>query len=418
MFWAMQAFEISELKRRVSTRIEELRMFAKEHNYSGFDPYDIREHPIVHRLVETPKSDFEKFWGSWLWRFIYHFPLFSRAVFRVRPKINPKGMGLFAYAYCRMFEITKEEEYLRDAEKCLEWLESNFSRGYAGYAWGYPFNWQTRIFVPRETPSGVVTTTVGNAFLKYFELTGDEACLNICKSISLFLLNDLYVDEIDESKICFSYTPLDRFHIHNANLFVAEFLLSLHKHSPEPIFLNYARRAIEYTLSDQQSDGSFEYWGPPDRISSQIDLYHTGFVLRSLESIYRLTGYENVKGALIRGYEYFLENFFTGEGQPRLKPNLDFPVDIHAVAEAILCLATIETPGDKPRRFDLLKKVFNFAEKYMRSKKGYYFYHKQKYRTIKIPYIRWGQAWMIRALVEFLAFLGNLKEEGHYNLCR
>jgi hypothetical protein len=36
-------------------------------------------------------------------------------------------------------------------------------------------------------------------------------------------------DEVDEDKICFSYTPIDNFHVHNANLFSASalFMISL-----------------------------------------------------------------------------------------------------------------------------------------------------------------------------------------------
>ncbi|MGB9561583.1 MAG: hypothetical protein ACPL6C_02100, partial [bacterium] len=196
----------------------------------------------------------------------------------------------------------------------------------------------------------------------------------------------------------------DHFHVHNANIMTAAYMLELWQIFGEQVFFDYGGKALNYTLADQRDDGAFEYWGKEDRIESHIDMYHTGFVLRSLKRIFELTGSEKVKGALTRGCKFFIENFFTKDGIPKTSLERIYPVDIHAVAEAILVLSTVDEIELETRK-KLLNMVFEFCDEKMWSKSGYYIYQLRGSRRIKIHYIRWSSAWMMRALVEYLGFL-------------
>ncbi len=309
-------------------------------------------------------------------------------------------MGLFATGYLKLYELTGNKEYLEDGEYCLNWLKEHHSEGYSGICWGYPFDWLSFILIPKGTPSSVVSTTVGWAFFKHYQLTGEESSLDICKSIASFLLNDLNIDQIDNGRICFSYTPIDNFRVYNASLMAAEFLLTINSYLNVRSVRELAMKAVAYVIEDQIDDGSFEYWGQPFRRENHIDCYHTGFVLRSLFHIYNLTGNQQVKKAFEKGLQFFLDNFFYQGRIPKLKPDRLYPVDIHSVAEAILSLSQFS--GDYPEVLPGLRNVYEFANKKMWDERGYYYYRLIGKRKQKIPFIRWSHAWMFRALSEML----------------
>jgi len=51
----------------------------------------------------------------------------------------------------------------------------------------------------------------------------------------------------------------------------------------------------------------------------------------------------------------------------------------------------------------LANSIVEYSSKEMRSSKGYFYYKKYPWVTIKTPFMRWGQAWMFLALEELMA---------------
>ena len=201
-----------------------------EHNgWSGWDPFDIRGTVWYISLVRKKTR-----LSQLLLRVVSNLevlaPRFLRALFRLQPRVNPKAMGLFLQAYTNLFVATGEQRYLDKAWECAEWLLENPSTGYSGLCWGYPFDWQAyEVFIPRHTPSSVVTATVGDGFWRLFNATNEKKYLDACVSICGFLKDDLSITFEQDDAVCLSYTPVDRFQVHNANLFAAEFLTRVGK---------------------------------------------------------------------------------------------------------------------------------------------------------------------------------------------
>ncbi len=139
--------------------------------------------------------------------------------------VNAKAMGLFATSFLSYYTITKNEDYLLKAEECINWLITNRIETNDGIGWGYPFDWQSTKKIPAYTPNGIVTTAAGEAFWEFYKFTNDSTYLDYCIQIAGFL-NSLPIDKINNA-ICFSYTPVFTNHVHNLNLFVAEFLLKI-----------------------------------------------------------------------------------------------------------------------------------------------------------------------------------------------
>jgi rhamnogalacturonyl hydrolase YesR len=312
-------------------------------------------------------------------------------------------MGLFASGYRILYDTTQEERYLRKAEEALAWLEVNACPHHPGMSWGHPFGWQSKIPIPRGTPSSVITAIIGDAFWRFYQSTQDHRFLQHCQSICEFFLRNLNIDVLEENSLCFSKTPLDHFHIHNGNLWVTDFLMKVGKVSGRKDDLEMAEKALTYTLNQQNEDGSFCYWGKDQEMECKIDHYHSGFEIRALYSIWTSTRDPRVYEALKKYYQFYCEHLITSEGHPKMTPRSLYPINIHSCAEAILCHSTLAP--DFSEALDYLRRCVPWILQTMQHAEGWFVYMVRKTRTgfdwtLSIPYIRWGQAWMFRALAE------------------
>lgn len=388
--------------------ITKLDGWIEQNGWAGYDPYDIKEHPWILRAIRNQSQNTVlKLGREALLKGIDRFPLASREFLRIQKQVNAKAMGLFASAYLNLYQCCEEEAYLQKAQECLKWLEGNKSQGYIGDCWGYPFDWQSLVLIPRGTPTAVVSSICGDAFWDFYKFTGDKKYLAVCQSICEFFINNLNLDYVDDNRLCFSYTPLDRFHIHNGNLFAAAFLIKVGKELGREDFYQHGIKALNYTLNAQNEDGSFYYWALsekeayniPDATLKNIDHYHTGFVLRSLYSIYKSTNDDRVLEALSKGYQFYRDNLFEDKRVPKLIPDSKYPIDIHSCAESILCMSTLS--GIFSDALEYAQNAFLWTRDNIQDKDGHFYYLRTKHRLNKIAYIRWGQAWMMRALSQY-----------------
>jgi rhamnogalacturonyl hydrolase YesR len=399
--------------------LERLDGWVERNGWAGYDPYDLKGHPFFIRLLAAAdRNIIFRIGAEGILEMTNLCPMFFRRVFRINQRIITKEMGLFAAAYLSLYRQFNRDVYLKKASECLAWLEHNKSQGYAGDCWGYPFDWQAVMFIPAGTPSAVVSSICGDAFWDFYKFTGESRYLSTCISICEFLIGSLNIDRVGDDRLCFSYTPLDRTHVHNANLFAAEFLCRIGKETGREQFIQYGLQALNYTLADQTEDGAFYYRAlvdRPMRSRKEIDHYHTGFVLRSLYNIYQNTREKKAFEALSRGYRYYRDNLFEKRMIPGLRPQTSYPVNIHSCAEAILCLSRLSEVF--PDAMEYACNAFRWTRDNMQDNDGHFYYLKNRFewrtvkvgrgislpyftpgQTVKIPYIRWGQAWMMRAL--------------------
>jgi hypothetical protein len=369
----------------------------------GYDPYDIKgERKIIKLTRLGSKNALYSMLREVVFELFYTFPRLSRKLLNISQQHNAKATGLIASSYLDLYILNKNESYYSKAMNCLDWLKKNAVRVNAGTGWGYPFDWQSKELIPAGTPNGIATTVVGEAFWNHFRLSGDKESLDYCVQIGGFL-SSLPVDEISDEQICFSYTPLFINHVHNLNLFVAEFLLKTGMETGRADWILMGTRAVNYTLANQSTDGSFDYNGPPEAPQKHFDNYHTGFVLRMLHSVWKLTNREDVYVSMRKCYSHYVENFFEDAAIPKLMPDKKYRIDIHSCAESINCLSALSTTF--PDGLKLAENILHWTIDHLQDKSGYFYYGilKSRFTGIpfksKIPYIRWGQAWMMRALV-------------------
>lgn len=385
------------LQELVTDSVNRCDNWITQNGWAGYDPYDIKGHP----LLIKPRTS----WAGKVGRKVFGklellSPLILRWAFNIQKEINAKAMGLFAQSYLKLYQHFQREDYLAKAEDALDWLSCNYNKDYSGMCWGYPFDWQSKVFIPRGTPSSVVTSIIGDAYWDFYQYTNEDKYLDVCISICEFFVNDLLIDKLNDQNVCFSYTPLDNFHVNNANLFVAEFLTRIGKHVGNDKFVTLGLMATNYTLNEQNDDGSIYYWGKDQEQNGRIDHYHSGFEIRKLYSIWKLTNSDQFQRAVQLYYSFYLKNLFTDSWIPKMTPTGFYPVNIHSCAEAILCTSSLI--NDFPEGKDHLINTVKWTIANMQTTQGWYLYRIDKLGSIKwksrIPFMRWGQAWMLRAL--------------------
>src|SRR5712671_4604197 len=278
-------------------------------------------------------------------------------------------------------------------------------KGFKGAAWGYNFDWQSRsFFAPRGTPTVVPTAFAARALCEAAEVFAHEEYLPFARTICDFILNDLHRSEESESEVCFSYSPLDQTRVFNASLLAGETLARIGRLAGEPSLCDWAIRAGRYVARRQRADGSWVYGG--DEHQSWADGFHTAFVLGSLSRIIDAIGSEpgavatglidELDNTLRRGYDFWQERFFLADGWPKYYPDRLYPADSHSAASAIVTL--VELRGRIPGTMILAEKIARWTLDNLRDDRGYFHYQRRRFYTVRIPYMRWSQAWMAYAL--------------------
>ena len=368
--------------------------------WEGWDPYDLPEYLVNQARQGTPLPEDQQ---RALLAEENRDPVGLRQRLGLKPRRIAKGLGLITAARVKLYKATGDQAHLDEARRLADWLLANPCPGYDNLCWGYPFDWQSVIFIPKETPSAVVSTAVGEGLWELFSVTRQEKYLEACRSICRFILTDLNRDDMGEKGICFSYTPLDDFHVHNANLFCGEFLARVGRECDQAEWLEIAARTADYALSEQNPDGSIYYWGRvQDHYAPQkLDIYHSGFEIRALHKLARHLRSEKIDQAANRYLEFFLANYLLEDGTPKLGPNTPYPVNIHGAAEAVLMLSQLSR--QRPELLEAAARTMDWTIEHLGSPEGWFGYLWTPQGRVMIPHLRWGQAWMLLALAEHLA---------------
>lgn len=374
--------------------------WAAAEGFAGYDPFDGLESRI---FQATPLKHISIARLAWL-QMVKRAAVDLRDTLRVPKGINSKGIALFALAELSRFRDTLDEGHKRNGLEHLETLRElaipgQTPNGEPTKAFGYNFDWQSRAFyAPKGTPTIVPTAFAARAFIESYQLFGDEDDLDFVLEICRFIVNDLNRPHEDENTVCFSYTPRDRSLIFNASLLAGETLASASAFTDDAEFMELAAKSARYVIENQKKDGSWAY-GPKLR-HAWVDNFHTAFILLSLKRINEAVPEIDAANAIRRGFDFWVENLFLPDGTPMYYDSEIFPVDIHSAAAAIAVLAEFSDEDD--RALPLAEKVAAWTIENMRDSEGYFYYQIRKDETIRIPFIRWGQAWMAYALATLL----------------
>jgi hypothetical protein len=373
----------------ISSPLRKLKEYIELEDFKGYDPYDALNSPFLKFL------SFNQKWPRITFiQLLKRLPVNIRAILGIQKDYNPKGLGLLLWGYAKLYKIEKKEEYIKRINSILDLLEDLRSSGYSGNCWGYNFDWQSRAFyVPKYTPTIVNSSLIGHALLDTYLYTGKQQALDMAVSIKDFILNNLYRKE-ENNTICFSYTPIDDYYVHNANLLGASLLIRIIKYGNDNDIKKIALSSLAYTMNYQRRDGSWFY--SENKISQWIDSFHTGFNLQSILYFIKDGFAEEYKDAFNKGIKFYCDNFFLNDGLPKYYSNKVYPIDIHSPSQAVVFFSRL---GDSHKT--LTDQIIKWMIKNLQGNSGNFYFQKMKYYTNKISYIRWGQAWAFHALTEY-----------------
>ncbi len=376
---------------------DDLFSWCREHDFAGHDPFDA----LNSRLFQsTPLAQSRN--ARFIWtQLIKRSPSDFRTLARVPPERNAKGIALFALAQIANYRRLKTEESEQQVHNFLSGLLSMKLDGYSGACWGYNFDWQSRnFFAPRDTPTIVPTAFAARALIEAAQANqNSQALQNTVRSVCDFILRDLPRTVDNKDELCFSYAPKTDTRIFNASLLAAEVLASVGKLTGEQELFELAERATRYVVNNQRPDGSWFYGTDPNQ--SWIDNFHTAYILFSLKRIIDVSLFgSEFQAALKSGYEYWKNNFFLAEGWPKYYHDDPYPADAHAAASAIVTfLECRELDNDAAT---LAQNVAVWTIQNLRDSRGFFYYQKRRFYTVRKPYMRWTQAWMLYALARLL----------------
>lgn len=378
----------------LNNSFQKLYTYVKKNNYEGNDLFD----GLNSRLFKNSPLYKSRFFRLALIQFCKLSPINFRRFFFVPKDFNPKGGALFLLGNLNMFKLTGDEQYKKEAQYLFERLKGLGIKREKGIAWGYNFDWQARAFyVPIGTPNTVTSVYIGKAFIEYYKLFNDTEALELAKQVSDFLLDEMILYE-DEENLCFRYIPGEDAQVHNASLLAASFLASVEKYFNSSDVKNKIAKAVKFSVSDINEDGSWPYGTKP--FHRWVDNFHTAFNIECLINIRVNLKWFELNEVIEKVVDYYLNNLFTENGLPKYYNTSLYPIDVHVIAEVIVVLDKIKLSNvryNDSRLICIEDQTIKLVQEFQ-NKKGYFYFQKTKHYWNKIPYIRWSQAWMFYAL--------------------
>jgi hypothetical protein len=375
---------------------DELFSWCRAHDFAGHDPFDA----LNSRLFQaTPLAQSRN--ARFIWtQLVKRSPTDFRLLAGVPAERNAKGIALFALAQIANYRRLKSTESEHEVHSFLSDLLAMKVEGYSGAAWGYNFDWQSRnFFAPRGTPTIVPTAFAARALIEAAREFQNDRYLSTARTVCNFILKDLPRTVENETELCFSYAPKTGTRIFNASLLAAEVLASVGKLTSEHELCESAERATRYVVNNQRQDGSWHYGTDPKQ--SWIDNFHTAYILFSLKRIIDSSSFgSEFQPALARGYEYWKNKFFLAEGWPKYYHDDPYPADAHAAASAIVTFLECSEMDKNASR--LAQNIASWTIQNLRDARGFFYYQRRRFYTVRKPYMRWTQAWMLYALSRLL----------------
>jgi hypothetical protein len=382
---------------KILNSFNRLKVYCEREEYKGYDPYDGLNSTLFKAAPLISKNRLARL--AWIQLF-KRSPLNLRLIAGVKKDYNPKALGLFLSGYCNLYKTNPEKSTLDKINFFKDKLVSLINPSWSGACWGYNFDWQARAFFqPKNTPTVVATTFIGSALLDAYQISGENYLLDTVRSSCDFILKDLNRSYDEKGNFSFSYSPLDKTVVYNASLLGSRLLARVYSFTHEEELIENSGKSVSFCCDQQHNDGAWSY-GTLD-FHQWIDNFHTGYNLECIADYIRFSGDHRFDDYLKKGFDYYVNTFFTDEGVPKYFSNSVYPIDIHAPAQLIITLSRLGRLHDYRILAD---KVVLWTIDNMQSPVGYYYYQINKYFSSRIPYMRWAQAWMFYALSEYLLY--------------
>lgn len=379
-----------------------LENYVAKENYRGWDPYDA----LCSKRI--PKSFLKnKLFAMLLIQLNLYSPINFRTILKINKGTSNKALALFSRSYFILGNIFRETSYLDKGFRLLNELLANIRESCNAYY--FPYVAPKHSLGPDIEDIICVTETMKtiSSALKYRK---EDELENNIKFLIEKLLKKFLVEKRDFAY--FKYTPHEEGKIvFNVSALALESLsevMNLKLHSEYDLFV-LINKIVKFLIKNQRDDGAWPYsiYTEKGKYYWQID-FHQGFIIDGLNSILPYLDGKlrtETENALNKAIRFYMEKQFTKDGYSYYRYPFKYPIDIHNQAQGIITFSKLYKTRGEEKYLDFAKKIALWTIKNMQSPEGYFYAHKWPFFVNKIPYMRWGQAWMMLALATLLEVL-------------
>lgn len=382
---------------------QKLEKYVSRENYTGWDPYDALIAKRIPRILLN-----NKIFAMSLIQLNLYSPINLRPLLKIEKGKSNKALALFSRAYYIASGSINEKEFKQKARKLLFEVVSRTTpeNCHSHYFNSVSFN---SALGPGISDIICLTETIKSLVVAY-SLEKEPEFLSLALKRLNFIFNHLFVEKGEIAY--FKYTPIEKGKIvFNVSSLALESLAELKNvcNCNLDEFVDKGKRVVNFLLLHQRSDGAWPYsiYTDKNKYYWQID-FHQGFIIDGLTAFLPYLDEDlkkKTEEALMKGVEFYINRQFTKEGYSFYRYPVKYPIDIHNQAQGIITFSKLYKAFGDERYLDFAKKIALWTIKNMQSPEGYFYSHKWPFFVNKIPYMRWGQAWMMLALATLLEVL-------------
>ncbi|MDD2339471.1 MAG: hypothetical protein PHG79_04230 [Methanosarcina sp.] len=392
---------------QIENPVDSLYNWVLKNQYYGWDIYDGLNSPLTQKITNP-------YLRILLLQINKYSPINMRKILKVKKGIDVKGIALFAQSYATLYSVTGEEKYLSEMKKAIDFIKEKSLREKYGYdCWAshyYPYITLGKSTLSVDVPDIIGTGQATIALIKSYNITKNSEEKDIAISAAEFIVNELFQN--DDKYPFFAYSKSDDNPKHitlNASAQAMEALCALNIGDNEK-YKSVCESAAQTLIQTQNNDGSWDYSIHKDGSKKRTQLdFHQGYIIDGLLAFLPHSHNKNeIIECIIKASDYYNNIMFRKDGRSYFRYPLAYPIDIHNQAQGIISFSKLTWLDNKYA--DFAEKIINWTVCNMQDNSGYFYYQKWPFITNKIPHMRWGQAWMMRALSTYLE-----KSSGGFN---
>jgi len=326
-------------------------------------------------------------------------PINLRNILDIKKTIDLKAISILNQGFCNLYNIRKRNALIDDIKYCNLIIKKKSLKRFFYYdCWAaHTFKYITfdNFKLQPNEPDIIGTSETIISLIKSYRILNDKQLKMMIFSACNFLKKYLYKDEKNRSY--FTYHLTNNKIVINISAKAIEALSYSLLIKKDKKIIDICNKTIDFLINIQNKDGSWDYSVYENKkIYKQYD-FHQGFILDGLISFIPYYNDENLLLEIIKKGSYFYKNkLFDEEGKSYYRHPIKYPIDIHNQAQGIITFHNLNKINVKYNSFE--NKIADWTIKNMQNESGYFYHQKWPFLINKIPYLRWSQSWMFKAL--------------------